>query len=271
MKKAIVLFTLLLLSINMECFASEQTKNRKSSYSKVQTALGYINEFNSQVPYRIIDNLYIISTKSDETGVEIKFKQTDGDHFVSTSIDWGVYNMIGYICSAVGLSETEIKRNGFNVKAILYDERNNVVYSKDMTAYDCLSFYNRQKNTPSLEPNLDSFKKYAEGLNKEAPQQVGEGITVTSVEMSGKKLIFNHSVSSIISQLFKERNNAREIMENYKRGLLPTYYEDLKDVLDFMEKEGIEYRYRLYEEGTNNMIYEMVITPQEIKRSHQSH
>lgn len=270
MKKAIVLFTLLLLSINIESLAAEQTNNRKSSYSKVQTALGYINEFNTQVPYQIFDNFYVISTKGDKSGAVIKMKLTEGDTFIPTSIDFAVSNMIGYVCSAVGLSETELKKNGFSVKAILYDKSNNVLYSKDLTSYDCLSFYNRQKNTPRLEPTLDSFKKYAEGLNREAPQQVDEGITVTSVEMPGKKMIINHSVTTYMSQFFKG-NSAREVLDNWKMEIIPNYYEILKDVLDFMEKEGIDIRYRLYEEETNNMIYEMVITPQEIKRSHQSH
>ena len=60
-------------------------------------------------------------------------------------------------------------------------------------------------------------------------------------------------------------------MERWNQELIHSFYEILKDVLDFMEKEKIEFRYRVYEEGTNNMIHEMIITPQEIRRSHQAH
>ena len=190
--------------MSIESIAAGQTRERTSvSNSKTHAALEILNDFNKELPCQVIDNLYFISFMVYQREAEIFMRLENGTSFVPTSIDFGVYNFIGYICHAVGMTETEAQKDGFKINVFLYDKRGNVLYTKEMNSYDCLAFYNRQKSTPSLEPNLESFRKYAEGLDKETPLQVGEGIVLTSVTMSGNKMIYNHTMTSYYAQLFK--------------------------------------------------------------------
>ena len=245
---------------------SQQTYTSSSSSSKVENVLGILKDLNNHLPLKVLDNLYVISSATSKSSAEITMKLTNGDSFIKSSIDFAVLNMVGYICSDCGLSESEAKNNNITVKAVLLNNANKVLYKKDMSLYDCIAFYNRQNSSSHLEENLSSFQQFARDLNKETPQTLTEGVVITSVEMIGKKMVFNHSISRQISMFIRQggytmKKQLDEIMLESCRNFYPA----VKDVIGFMEKEGIDFRYRLYEEGTKSLIYEVIITPQDLK------
>ena len=283
MKRIILFFIIVLVSINVSTDVSAKTKQKKrqvtsaSNSSLIKQAKTICEQTSSMLPYEIPGNILWTSIKLEGKCIHTEFKLLDGDTFIEKSLEYGAYSFMGTIFESFGLSEREYRRQlGLTVKVDLYNNQNRLLFEKVYKPDDYLAYYNRHKDkanaVPTLDNSIESFQQYAKALNLETPIDQGEGIMLTNVYMSGKNMVFKYSVPA---KLALEMNNissyqissikdelAQNMYNQFKRG----FQNDISP-LNAIESLGIKLCLIWYDELTKTEVLTIIITAEDMRNA----
>ena len=126
--------------------------------------------------------------------------------------------------------------------------------------------------SPAFGNTLESFQKVAESLNRLTPQDVGNGIVITSVAMEGTTMVFKVSVPAqlAVNLSYLSYSDLKEMKMNLARsfyGMLNSDVGAYITPLDTMESLGIKFCYQYYDVLTKTNVQTIFITAEDIRDS----